>query len=103
MTTEKEYCNFILEKIDLPDEVAARPMMGEYLLYYRRVLIGGIYDGQLLVKETPRNTARHLRSVVPYEGAKRTMYVIENLNDKAKVQAIIKDAYEELLPTAKKK
>ena len=44
MATTKEYKLFIIEQLNLLDEITRKPMMGEYLLYYKDILISGIYD-----------------------------------------------------------
>lgn len=51
MSTTKEYKDFILEQLNLLDNIAFKAMMGEFLLYYNNVLFGGIYDNRLLVKD----------------------------------------------------
>ena len=52
MSSTKAYLDFILEQLsDLPD-ITYRAMMGEYILYYRGKILGGIYDDRLLVKPT---------------------------------------------------
>ena len=53
MASTKEYLNFILEQLSALDEVCSRAMMGEYILYYRGKVFGGIYDDRLLVKPVP--------------------------------------------------
>ncbi len=55
MATTKDYRDFVLEKLSLLDNINYKPMMGEYLLYYNRVLFGGIYDNRLLVKIVDNN------------------------------------------------
>lgn len=52
MASSKEYLHFILEQLSDLDNVSYRTMMGEYILYYRGKIIGGIYDDRLLVKKT---------------------------------------------------
>lgn len=47
MASSKEYLNYILEQIGLPDEVSHRAMMGEYVLYYQGKIFGYICDDQL--------------------------------------------------------
>lgn len=89
MPTSKERCKFILEQLNLLDGVTARPMMGEFLLYYQGTHFGGIYDGRLLIKETPTNATYDLPRAIPYETAKRTMYHLEDLDDKKKLKEII--------------
>lgn len=96
MTTSKESQEYLLDQLGIPDDVTTRPMMGEYLLYFRGTLIGGIYDGQLLLKETSGNSQYDLKQVVPYATAKRTMYLIEDFDDKDKLKEIILATYSDL-------
>lgn len=51
MTSTIDYRNFILEQLRDLGNIDCRPMMGEYLLYYKGVLFGGIYDNRLLIKK----------------------------------------------------
>ena len=44
MASKKEYLDFILEQLSGLDDVSYRAMMGEYIIYYRGKIIGGIYD-----------------------------------------------------------
>ncbi len=55
MASAKEYLDFVLEQLSGLDEVSFRAMMGEYILYYRGRVFGGIYDDMLLVKPVPAN------------------------------------------------
>lgn len=41
MASSKEFLNFVLEQCS---ELTARPMMGEYVIYFRGKVVGGIYD-----------------------------------------------------------
>ena len=50
MASSKAYLDFILEQLSGLEEVTYRAMMGEYILYYRGKIVGGIYDDRLLVK-----------------------------------------------------
>ena len=56
MASTKAYRDFILEQLSGLDEISCRAMMGEYILYYRGKIFGGIYDDRLLVKPVPVNT-----------------------------------------------
>lgn len=102
MSTSKEYRDFIDEQLHELGDITLRPMMGEYLLYYRGTLVGGIYDERLLIKEVPNVIKYNLQQIMPYNGAKRTMFYVEDIDDKAKTAAIIRDAYEDLRKAAKK-
>ena len=50
MASSKEYLKYILEQLSELEEISYRAMMGEFLIYYRGKLVGGIYDDRLLVK-----------------------------------------------------
>ena len=90
MPTTKEFLESTLTKLNqLPLEITSRPMMGEYLLYVDGTLFGGLYDNHLLIKKTETNVSLGLPEVIPYEGSKKTMYQIEDLEDMKKVAEII--------------
>lgn len=50
MASSKKFLSFIMEQLSELPEIAFRPMMGEYVLYYRDKVIGGVYDDRFLVK-----------------------------------------------------
>ena len=103
MASNKEYLNFILEQWSGLDEITCRAMMGEYILYYRGKIVGGIYDDRLLIK--PVKAALALMPDVPrecpYEGAKE-MLLVENVDDSVFLTKLFEAMYEEL-PAPKKK
>lgn len=96
MTTSKDSCNQILELLEPLGDFTVRPMMGEFLLYYHGVLVGGIYDNRLLIKKSESNTGCNLPEEIPYATAKRTMYHITNFNDLDHIQTIITNVYSDL-------
>ena len=53
MASTKEYLDFILEQLSDLDEISFRAMMGEYIIYYRDKVVGGIYrsEGQAIRRE----------------------------------------------------
>ena len=105
MASSKEYLDFILEQLSELEEMSYRPMMGEYILYYRGKIIGGIYDNRLLLKpvKVVMDQLGHTRLERPYEGAKE-MILIEDIEDKSCLTRLIKDMYEVLpAPKVKKK
>lgn len=95
MTTSKTTCAKILHQLNL-DELRVRPMMGEFLLYFGDTLIGGIYDGCVLLKEVPATAKYQLASVIPYASAKRTMYHLADLDHQALAHKVILATYENL-------
>ena len=52
MASTKAYLDFILDQISGLDEITYRAMMGEYIIYYRGRIVGGVYDDRFLVKPT---------------------------------------------------
>ena len=81
MATSKEYKEFILEQLDLLDNITCKAMMGEFLLYYNDVLFGGIYDNRLLVKIVETNKKYNMQEQIPYETAK-LMYLVDDVDNK---------------------
>lgn len=62
MASSKEYLQFILEQLSDLEEINYRAMMGEYIIYYRGRIVGGIYDDRLLVKPT-KSAVSYMASV----------------------------------------
>lgn len=91
MGTTNDYRDYIVEQLSELEDIECKPMMGEYLLYYQGVLFGGIYDNRFLIKKTDTNQRYSMQEQLPYEGAKRTMYVIEDVDQKEKVKEIVID------------
>ena len=77
MATTKDYRDFILEQLNLLDNITCKSMMGEYLLYYNGILFGGIYDDRLLVKIVDSNKKYNMQESIPYESVK-PMYLVED-------------------------
>ena len=95
MATTKEYRDFVIEQLNTLDNITYRPMMGEYLLYYNNILIGGIYDDRLLIKIVDSNKKYHMLEAMPYDKAK-PMYLVDNIEDANKLRRIIQDTYKDL-------
>lgn len=91
MASSKEYKDFILEQLNTLGEISCKPMMGEFLLYYKGVLFGGIYDDRLLVKRVEKNKQYNMEESIPYEGAK-PMYLVD-AEDSETLNRIIIDTY----------
>ena len=94
MASSQEYLNFILEQLSKLSEISYRMMMGEYIIYYRGKVIGGIYDNRFLVKITKASAKMmpNATKEIPYEGAKE-MLLVDNLEDKDFLAKLIKCIY----------
>ena len=103
MASSKEYLDFILEQLSELDEITYRTMMGEYILYYRGKIIGGIYDDRLLVKPVKSAVAfmHDATFELPYEGAKE-MLLVDDVDNKDFLTKLFNAMYDEL-PLPKKK
>ena len=103
MTSTKGYLEFILEQLSGLEGIEYRPMMGEYLLYCRGKLFGGIYDDRLLLKpvSSVRKCMPEARMEVPYEGAKE-LVLAEDVDNREFLCQLIEAMWEEL-PVPKRK
>ena len=90
MATTKDYKDYILEQLNLLDNITCKSMMGEYLLYYNRVLFGGIYDDRLLVKIVDSNKKYNMQESIPYENAK-PMYLVDDVDNQETIIDIVLD------------
>lgn len=96
MATTKEYKDFILEQLNLLDNINCKPMMGEYLLYYNEILFGGIYDDRLLVKIVDNNKKYNMQESIPYESAK-PMYLVDDVDNQEILKNVVLDTYNGLI------
>lgn len=103
MASGKDYLDFILDQLSELEEITYRQMMGEYILYYRGKVIGGVYDDRFLVKQTKSALAMmpDAELELPYEGAKE-MILVDDVDNKEFLKALIEAMYGEL-PAPKKK
>ena len=103
MASSKKYLDFILEQLSELDDVSHRAMMGEYIIYYRGKVVGGIYDDRFLVKPTKSAAAMMPNADVelPYDGAKE-MLLVDNVDNKDFLRELLEAMYAEL-PVPKKK
>ena len=103
MSSSREYLEYITDGLPEPEMLSYRSMMGEYILYYRGKVIGGIYDNRLLIK--PTTSAKSLLPdaalELPYEGAKK-MLLVEETDNKELLTKLFRQVSEEL-PAPKKK
>lgn len=103
MASSKEYLEFILEQLSDLKEITYRAMMGEYILYYRGKIVGGIYDDRFLVKPTKSAVSMmpHASMELPYDGAKE-MLLVDDVEDRTFLRDLLEAMYDEL-PAPKKR
>lgn len=103
MASSKAYLDFVLEQLSELDDITSKAMMGEYIIFYRGRVVGGIYDDRFLVK--PTKSARAMMPdadlELPYEGAKE-MLLVDNVENREFLRELIEAMYDEL-PAPKQK
>lgn len=103
MASSKEYLEFILEQLSLLEEITTKSMMGEYIIYYKGKIMGGIYDDRFLVKQT-KSSLKLMPDAdleLPYEGAKE-MILVDDVDNKEFLKKLFNAMYPEL-PQPKKR
>ena len=104
MASSKEYLDFIMEQLSELENISYRAMMGEYIIYYKNKIVGGIYDDRLLVK-TVKSAVEYMSNVkyeLPYVGEKK-MLLVDNIDDKEYLSGLFNAMFDELpAPKSKK-
>ena len=104
MASSKEYLDFILEQLSGLEDITYKAMMGEYILYYRGKIVGGIYDDRLLLKPVKSAVSLVPDAVyeLPYEGAKE-MLLMEDVDNRESLIKLVEAVYNDLPAPRKKK
>ena len=104
MASSTEYLDFILEQLSGLENVTWKAMMGEYIIYWRGKIVGGIYDDRFLVKPTKSAVAMmpDAERELPYEGAKEML--LADVDNREFLKKLLEAMYDELpAPKQKKK
>lgn len=103
MASSKEYLDFVSDQLSDLEEITYKAMMGEYIIYYRGKIVGGIYDDRLLIKPVKSAVSLMPNATyeLPYEGAKE-MLLVEEVDSKDFLTNLFNAMYDEL-PSPKKK
>ena len=103
MASSKEYLEYILDQLSDLDDISYRAMMGEYIIYYRGKIVGGIYDDRFLVKpvKAAMTMMPDVEMEVPYEGAKG-MLLVDDVENRKFLRELLEAMYNELTVQKKK-
>ena len=97
MPSTQDYCDFVSDQLSLLSDISSRKMMGEYILYYKEKIFGGIYDNRFLVK--PTESAKKIMPdaplEVPYPGGKK-MLLVEDIDNKEFLKGLVLALYNDL-------
>ena len=90
MASSKEYLDYVLEQLSELDDITFKAMMGEYIIYYRGKVVGGIYDDRFLVKNirAAADLMPEAELERPYDGAKE-MLLVDDIENKAFLKELL--------------
>ena len=96
MASSKEYLDFVLEQLSDLEDIRFRAMMGEYIIYYKNTVVGGVYDDRFLIKNTPsaRAIVPSAALEIPYEGAKAML--LPDIDDKTLLEQLVPAVFGDL-------
>ena len=97
MASSKEYLDYIIEQLSSLDDITYKAMMGEYIIYYKSKIIGGVYDDRLLIKpvQSAKKYLPYAKYESPYDGAKE-MLLVDDVDNREFLTGLFKAMYEEL-------
>ena len=94
MPSTQDYCDFVSDQLSFLSDISSRKMMGEYILYHKGKIFGGIYDNRFLVK--PTESAKKIMPdaplEVPYPGGKK-MLLVEDIDNKEFLKELVESIY----------
>ena len=97
MPSTQDYCNFVLDQLSLLSDITTRKMMGEYILYYKGKIFGGIYDNRFLVKpvEAAKKMMPDAPKEIPYPGGKK-MLLVEDIDNREFLKELVESMTNDL-------
>ena len=97
MASSKDFLEFVLEQLSGLSDITYRAMMGEYIIYYRGKIVGGIYDNRLLVKssESMLKIMPNAKMEIPYPKGK-PMVMIPDPENPELLEKVFNTLYNEL-------
>jgi TfoX/Sxy family transcriptional regulator of competence genes len=106
MASDQKFIDFIIDQINMPEQISYKKMFGEYGLYFEAKLFGLVCDNKLFIKPTIAGRA-HIKDVVetpPYPGAKPSFLIEEKIEDRVWLKKLVMITANELPePKPKKK
>jgi TfoX/Sxy family transcriptional regulator of competence genes len=106
MASELNFVDFVIEQIKNSGEITAKKMFGEYGIYADGKLFGLICDNKLYIKPTDsgRKFIGNVVEAPPYDGAKPSFLIEENVEDSEWLSELVRISLVELpAPKQKKK
>jgi TfoX/Sxy family transcriptional regulator of competence genes len=104
MASDQNFVDFVIEQIKNAGEITAKKMFGEYGIYADEKIFGLICDNKLFIKPTVsgRKFIGDVTEAPPYEGAKPSFLIEEEIEDSDWLSELIRISLKEL-PSPKTK
>jgi DNA transformation protein and related proteins len=105
MASDASFVEYVCDRIDDAGQISFRKMFGEYAIYCDAKVVALVCDNQLFVKPTTigRSTIDNVIESPPYPKAKPYFLIIDRLDDREWMSALIRLTASELpLPRPKK-
>ena len=106
MASDQSFVDFIVEQIDITEEIRYKKMFGEYALFVNNKVVALICDNSLFIKPT-KSGREFIGDVVeapPYPGAKNSFLIEAEIEDVEWLSELVSLTYNELPePKPKKK
>lgn len=104
MASSFEYLEYIIDQLSDLEDINYRYMMGEYIIYYRGRVAGGIYDDRFLIKpvKSALDFIGNAEFETPYPGG-RDMIIVDNVDNKEYLKDLFNAMFDELKEPMKKK
>ena len=96
MASSRGYLDFVLEQLSCLEDIRFRAMMGEFIIYYKNTVVGGVYDDRFLIKNTPsaRAIVPSAALEIPYESAKAM--ILPDVDNRTVLEQLIPAVYGDL-------
>ena len=106
MATQQKFVDFIIEQIDIPEQISHKKMFGEYGLYFENKMFALVCDNKLFIKPT-LSGKEYINNVIeeaPYPEAKPCFLIEEKVEDSIWLRKLVEITVKELPePKPKKK
>lgn len=106
MASQQKFVDFIIEQIDIPEQITYKKMFGEYGLYFGDKMFALVCDNKLFIKPTlsGREYIDDVVEAAPYTGAKPCFLIEEKIEDSIWLRKLVEITVKELpAPKVKKK
>ncbi|MES2519282.1 MAG: TfoX/Sxy family protein [Bacteroidota bacterium] len=106
MASQQKFVDFIIEQIDIPEQITYKKMFGEYGLYFGDKMFALVCDNKLFIKPTlsGKEYINDLVEEAPYSGAKPCFLIEEKIEDRIWLRKLVEITVKELPePKSKKK